>query len=206
MSNRNAGQDRPRSLLIVLSGPSGVGKDAILSQLRAKLPSCHFTVTVTTRSRRPQERDGVDYIFVSEQRFRDMLEKGELLEYALVYGNWYGVPKAQVRDALARGRDVLIKADVQGAATIKRLAPEAVVIFLAPASLQELESRLHNRHTESPEGLARRLQVAREEMKRLSEFDYVVVNADARMDLAVTQIEAIITAEKCRVQPRVVSL
>ncbi|MBI4289284.1 MAG: guanylate kinase [Chloroflexi bacterium] len=193
-------------MLVVLSGPSGVGKDAVLSRLRTKLPACHFTVTVTTRTRRPQERDGVDYNFVSERRFQELLGRGELLEYAQVYGNWYGVPKDQVREALARGRDVMIKADVQGAATIKRLAPQAVFIFLAPGSLEELESRLHNRHTESPEALAQRLQVAREEMKRLPEFDYIVVNADARMDQAIAQIEAIITAEKCRVQPRIVKL
>lgn len=193
-------------LLLVLSGPSGVGKDAVLSRLRSRLPSCHFVVTVTTRPRRPQERDGVDYFFLSRERLQQMLGNGELLEYAEVYGNWYGVPRDQVRDALAQGLDVMIKTDVQGAATIKRLAPDAVFIFLAPGNLGELESRLRSRHTESPESLARRLAVAKEEMKQLPMFDYVVVNADGQMDRAIAQIEAIITAEKRRVRTRTVDL
>lgn len=193
-------------LLLVLSGPSGVGKDAVLSRLRSRLASCHFIVTVTTRPRRPQELDGVDYFFVSQERFQQLVTNGELLEYAEVYGNWYGVPRGQVRNALSQGRDVMIKADVQGAATIKRLAPDAVFIFLAPSTLEELESRLRSRHTESPESLARRLAVAKEEMKRLPMFDYMVVNADGQMERAIAQIEAIITAEKTRVRPRTVNL
>lgn len=193
-------------LLVVLSGPSGVGKDAILTRLKHRLKTCHFTVTVTTRPRRPAERDGVDYYFVSPERFQEMITNGELLECAEVYGNWYGVPREQVRQAFSRGLDVMIKADVQGAATIKKMAPQAVFIFLAPAGLEELEKRLRNRHTESPEVLARRLAVATEEMKQVRKFDYVVVNADGQMDTATTQIEAIIAAEKCRVHPRMVQL
>lgn len=193
-------------LLVVLSGPSGVGKDAILIRLRDKLSKCHFTVTVTTRPRRPKEQDGVDYFFISPGRFQEMIAHGELLEYAQVYGNWYGVPRQQVQQAFSRGQDVIIKADVQGAATIKKLIPQAVFIFLAPASLEELEFRLRQRHTESPEALARRLAVATEEMKQLYIFDYMVVNADGQMEQAIATIEAIITAEKCRVQPRVIKI
>lgn len=189
-------------LLIVLSGPSGVGKDAILTSLRDRLPNCHFTVTVTTRPRRPKEQDGVDYFFISPERFRDMIANGELLEYAQVYGNWYGVPKEQVRQALSKGMDVMIKADVQGAATLKKSVPQAVFIFLAPANLRELEFRLRERQTESQEALAHRLAVATEEMKQLDKFDYMVVNADGQMEWAIDQIEAIVTAEKCRVQPK----
>lgn len=193
-------------LLVVLSGPSGVGKDAVLTRLRARLSTCHFTVTVTTRPRRPGEREGVDYFFISPERFQEMMANRELLEHAQVYGNWYGVPREQVRQAFSRGQDVMIKADVQGAATIKKIVPQAVFIFLAPAGLQELEFRLRQRHTESLEALARRLAVATEEMKQLKMFDYVVVNADRQMNQAISQIEAIITAEKCRVQPRAIKI
>ena len=196
----------PAPLLVVLSGPSGVGKDAVLIRLRDKLSKCHFTVTVTTRPHRPKEQDGVDYFFIPQERFQEIIANGELLEYAQVYGNWYGVPRQQVQQAFSRGQDVIIKADVQGAATIKRLIPQAVFIFLAPASLEELEFRLHQRHTESPEALARRLAVATEEMKQLYIFDYMVVNAYGQMEQAITTIEAIITAEKCRVQPRVIKI
>lgn len=148
----------------------------------------------------------MDYFFVSPEHFQDMITQGRLLEYAQVYGYWYGVPREHVCHSLALGQDVMIKVDVQGAATIKRLAPEAIFIFLAPASLEELESRLRHRHTEVPEALARRLEVAGEEMKQIQMFDYKVVNADGQMERAVAQIEAIITAEKCLVQRRVVKL
>lgn len=196
----------PQALLVILSGPSGVGKDAVLARLKARWPSGHFVVTVTTRPRRPRERDGVDYFFVSPERFQEMVARGELLEHAQVYGHWYGVPREPVRRALAQGQDVIIKADVQGAATIKGLAPQAIFIFLAPASLEELEARLHHRHTEAPQVLARRLEIAREEMKRLPRFDYRVVNAEGQIEGAVAQIEAIVMAERCRVQPRRIKL
>lgn len=197
---------RPKPLLIVLSGPSGVGKDAVLSRLKAQPHPMYYPVTITTRPMRRGERDGVDYIFVTPAQFRQMAERGELLEQARVYGHWYGVPRGQVRQALAEGRDVIIKVDVQGAATIKGLAPQAVLIFLSPPSLAELEARLRQRHTENSEELEKRLAIAREEMKRIPLFDYVVVNRQNQIDQAVAQIESIITAEKCRVNPRVVEL
>ena len=193
-------------LLIVLSGPSGVGKDALLSRMRELRKPYHFTVTATTRPQRPGERDGVDYIFVSHSAFRRMIERGELLESAEVYGNLYGVPKAQVAEALEGGHDVIIKADVQGAATIRKLAPEAVLIFLAPLSTEELERRLGQRMTESAEALKLRLKTAEREMQEASHFDYVVVNHQDRLDNAVQEIESVLAQERDRSPRRRVSL
>ena len=189
-------------LLVVLSGPSGVGKDSALARLRSLPGHRYFAVTATTRSVRPGERDGVDYIFLDHQVFQRMVQEGELLEYAQVYGNWYGVPKAQVTDAMGRGQDVVLKLDVQGAATIKGLAPEAVFIFLAPSSMEELRDRLLRRGTESGRDLDGRASIAWAEMKHLAAFDYVVTNRDGVLDEAVASIDAIIKAEKCRVTPR----
>lgn len=193
-------------LLVVLSGPSGVGKDAVLAKLKQAGKPYFFVITATTRPIRSSERDGVDYLFLAQSEFQAMAAKGELMEYARVYSHWYGVPKGPVRQALREGKDVIIKADVQGAATIKSVAPEAVAIFLAPPSLEELEQRLRQRRSETPEALALRLKVAREEMARLPYFDYVVINSQGKVEEAVYQVEAIITAEKCRTEPREVLL
>jgi len=160
----------------------------------------HFVVTATTRRQREGESDGVDYRFVSPERFQQMAERGELLEWAQVYGNWYGVPREEVEQALARGLDVMVKADVQGAAAIKSLYPTAVLIFLAPPSVEDLGRRLGSRNTESAVDLELRLRTARQEMERLSIFDYLVVNRQDETDEAVADIEAIITAEKCRIK------
>jgi len=197
---------RPPPLLIVLSGPSGVGKDVTLARLRAARPSCHFVVTATTRPRRLSERDGVDYIFMSPAQFQETLARDGFLEHAQVYGHSYGVPRQQVRDALGQGRDVVVKIDVQGAATIKRLAPQGVFIFLAPPSMEALAHRLRARKTESAADLEVRLATARAEMQRVSMFDYVVVNENDSLDSTMAQIDAIITAEKRRVVPRRVEL
>jgi guanylate kinase len=183
-----------------------VGKDAVLTRLREWGYPYHFAVTVTTRPRREREREAADYHFVSPARFQEMVESRELLEWAKVYDNWYGVPRQQLQQALERGQDVLVKVDVQGAATIKSLMPQAAFIFLVPPSMEEMEERLRQRHTESTPDIALRLEAAREEMKRLSMFDYVVVNHQDRVDWAASQIEAIIKAEKCRVSPRVIKL
>ncbi|MDP2919876.1 MAG: guanylate kinase [Dehalococcoidia bacterium] len=189
-------------LFIILSGPSGVGKDAILTRLKAEKNSLQFVTTMTTRPRRPAEIDGVDYRFVTKAHFEKLMAKNELLESANVYGNWYGVPKQAVRDALDKGKDVIVKVDVQGAATIKKIAPEAVFIFLMPPSLEELGNRLRLRYTEKPPELAVRLQAAQDEMKQVSRFDYVVMNNSGGINEAASRIKAIITAEKCRVVPR----
>ncbi|TAK33195.1 MAG: guanylate kinase [Chloroflexota bacterium] len=185
-------------LLIVLSGPSGVGKDAVLNRMKALRYPFHFTVTMTTRKQRALEVDGVDYHFVSKEFFEDRIPREYFLEWANVYGNLYGVPRDQVRAALSAGRDVLIKADVQGAATIKSLAPNAVFIFLAPPSMDDLVQRLKERKTETAADMARRIDTARDEMCRLPLFDYQVVNENDKLDLAVAHIGATIVAEKCR--------
>jgi len=148
----------------------------------------------------------VDYFFLSTEEFLRMKRERELLEHAVVYGQYKGIPKQQVRDALASGHDVIMRVDVQGAATVRRIAPEAVLIFLTASSEQELEARLRRRATDSPEQLNLRLSKAREEMERLEEFDYVVINREGELDRAVAQVAAIIEAEHCRTHPRIVRL
>ncbi len=183
-------------LLVVLSGPSGVGKDTVLARMRELGSSYHFTVTATTRPRREGERDGVDYIFVSEGRFRAMRDEGELLEWAKVYGYFYGVPRSQVTGALREGRDVVMKIDVQGAATIRESVPGALFIFLAPPSMDELGRRLGERMTESPESLRRRLETARSEMGEAARFDHVVRNHSGRVDETVAEIERLVALRR----------
>lgn len=189
---------RSPPMLVVLSGPSGVGKDTLLKRLKERGYDFAFVVTMTTRPRRENEVDGVDYIFVNKGQFADMMQADELLEHSLVYGDYKGIPKQQVRDAIASGKDVMMRIDVQGAAKIRQIVPNAVTIFLAPESESELERRLAERKTESSDNLKLRIATAREEMKRASEFDYIVVNVAHHQDDAVNQIVAIVTAEHCR--------
>jgi guanylate kinase len=196
----------PTPLLIVLSGPSGAGKDALLTRLRDVDYPLEYITTLTTRSKRAEERDNVDYHFVSSAKFQGMIENNELLEWANVYGNWYGVPKKPVKEALASGRNTIVKVDTQGAATIKKLLPEAVFVFLMPPSLEELTTRLTQRRTESPFDLARRIRTAQQEIAQLPLFDYVIVSNRDEIDQAVAQIKAIIAAEECRVRPRQITL
>ncbi|GBD11188.1 Guanylate kinase [bacterium HR23] len=193
---------QPKPLLVVLSGPSGAGKDAILARMRQLGRPYHFVVTATTRPKRPWEQDGVDYYFLSPEEFERMRAHQGFLEYAQVYGHFYGVPREQVRQALAQGKDVLMRVDVQGAKTIRRLVPQAVFIFVTPPSLAELERRLRQRGAESHEALQRRLQTAQQEMECLPSFDYLVINEDGRLDEAVSAVEAIICAEKRRIPHR----
>jgi guanylate kinase len=197
-------QSKP--LLIVLSGPSGAGKDAILSRMKKSGYPIEFITTITTRPQRAEEKNNIDYHFVSVESFQKMIENKELLEWANVYGNWYGVPKEPVKRALDSGQDVMVKVDVQGAATIKKILPQAVFIFLVLPSMEELATRLKQRHTESPFNLALRMKTAEEEMKKLPLFDYVVVNRQDEIELTVSEIEAIITAEKRRAIPREIRL
>jgi len=191
-----------RPLLLVLSGPSGAGKDSVLTRVKKLDIPLEFIVTVTTRPRRPRERDNIDYHFISEASFQKMLQAKELLEWANVYGNWYGVPKKSVKQALDRGQDVVVKVDIQGAITIKKILPQAVSIFLIPPSMQELITRLRQRNTESKTDLDLRLKTAEQEIKKLPMFDYVVVNKQEQIDSVVSDIRAIITAEKLRVSSR----
>lgn len=185
-------------LLVVLSGPSGVGKDAALAELRKLERPWHFVVTATTRPIRHGERDGVDYIFLDEPTFLRMKSQGEFLEHAQVYGRWYGVPRSEVITGLEAGKDVILKIDVQGASTVKKIAPDALFIFMMPGSFEELRDRLSQRMTESTTEMELRLQTASEEMKQAAEFDYQVVNRDDQLDKAVAEIDATIASEKQR--------
>ena len=195
-----------KPLLLVLSGLSGAGKDTVLDRLEESgFPAVHVT-TVTTRAPRPNEKDGEHYHFISNDKFHKMRSDNELLENASVYGNWYGVPRRPVKKALDEGKDVIIKVDVQGALTIKKIAPEAVFIFLASASLEELISRLRQRRTETEADLDLRINTAQEELEKLPQFDYLVVNRQGEVKQAVADIRAIYNAEKCRVRPRNISL
>jgi guanylate kinase len=193
-------------LLIVISGPSGVGKDTVIQRMKERQLPIHFVVTATTRPPRPDERHGVDYFFISREEFARMIEEDELLEYAIVYGDYKGIPKQQVREALASGKDVIMRIDVQGAATIRRLVPDAVLIFLTTASEEELVERLKRRKTESAEDLSLRIATARQELKRMAEFDYVVVNHEHALEETVDTIVAIIEAEHHHIPPRKVDL
>ena len=194
------------ALLIVISGPSGVGKDSVLQRMKDRGQSFHFVVTVTTRPPRRDEMDGVDYIFVSHAEFTRMIEAGELLEHALVYGDYKGIPREQVHDALESGKDVILRIDVQGAATIRSLSSQAVLIFLTTGNEEELTRRLAARKTETPEGLKLRIATACQELKRADEFDYMIMNRDNHLDETVDTILAIIHAEHHRVHPRKVDL
>ncbi|OQA44803.1 MAG: Guanylate kinase [Chloroflexi bacterium ADurb.Bin325] len=196
----------PRPLLVVISGPSGVGKDATIQRMKERGFPCHFVVTATTRPRRAEERDGVDYHFLTEAAFEELITRGELLEYALVYEQYKGIPKESVRVALATGQDVIIRVDVQGAATVRALAPQAVTIFLTAESEEALVERLRRRRTEDEAQLQRRLETARAELARAYEFKYRVVNSECALDETVDKVMAIIEAEKSRVDWQPVGL
>ncbi|HEU4325670.1 MAG TPA: guanylate kinase [Roseiflexaceae bacterium] len=196
----------PYPLLVVISGPSGVGKDTLLMRMRELGFPFHFVVTATSRPIRPGERDGFDYHFVTKQHFEHMIEREELLEFADVYGHYKGIPKSEVRQALDSGKDVILRIDVQGAATIRRLAPDALFIFVAPGSFGELRWRLQLRRSETEDEVERRLSFARQEMEQARQFDYLVINHENHLDEAVGQIRAIIVAEKQRVHARRVTL
>jgi guanylate kinase len=193
-------------LLIVVSGPSGVGKDSVLKRMQERNLPLHFVITATTRPPRPDEQEGVDYYFVTHDEFAEMIENDELLEHAIVYNEYKGIPKAQVRKALSSGKDVIMRIDVQGAATIRELSPEAVLIFLTTQDEDELVRRLIARKTDKPEGIKLRIATARQELRRIDEFDYVVVNREDCLDETVDMIEAIIVAEHHRVKHRKVTL
>ncbi|HSH02203.1 MAG TPA: guanylate kinase [Anaerolineae bacterium] len=186
-------------VMLVISGPSGVGKDTVARILLEQRNNLHFVVTATTRPPREGEVDGVDYIFVTNDEFARMIDENELLEYAYVYNDYKGIPKQQIRDALASNKDVIMRLDVQGAATMRKLVPGSVSIFLMAESEDALVRRLQERKSETSEGLKLRIATARQEVKRLSEFDYCVINPEGNREVAVAQILAIIDAEHCRV-------
>ncbi len=191
-----------RGLLIVLSGPSGVGKDVAIARLKERGFDIYYVVTATTRERRENEVDGRDYFFLTRAQFEETIARDGFLEWSNVYGNLYGPPIAQVREKLAEGRDVLLKIDVQGAEKVRVRARDGVFIFLAPPSLDELVTRLRARRTESEAELEVRVDNAYKEMAAIEHYDYAVVNHDGQLDEAVEAIGAIITAERLRVHPR----
>lgn len=197
----------PKPLIIVISGPSGVGKDAVVKRLQEVRKGIHFVVTATTRAKRLGEVDGKDYFFVSKEDFLSLIEKNELLEYATVYGDYKGIPKQQIRDFMSKGYDIVLRVDVQGAATLRAiLGNSALFIFLVAESEVVLVKRLMDRRTETKEKLLLRLSTAREEVKRMIEFDYVAVNAQGQLERTVNLINSIIDAEKARVQQRIVEI
>ena len=206
MAEHNPYERPAYPVLIVISGPSGVGKDTIARLLLAKQEAFSFVVTATTRIPRASEVNGRDYIFLSHDEFAEMIEGGELLEWAVVYNDYKGVPKQQIRDALDSNRDVIMRVDVQGAATIRKLLPDAIFIFLTAESEESLITRLRERKSETAEGLNLRIATAREEMKRLGEFDYCVVNTQGKQNEAVDRILAIVEAEHSRVKRNQIEL
>jgi len=186
-------------LLIVISGTSGAGKDSVIKALQQRGLPIHFVVTATSRAKRPNEVEGVDYLFVTRQRFEEMIANDELIEHAVVYGEYKGVPRQQVMEALASGKDVVLRVDVQGALTLRRQFPQAVLIFLSAEDLQEVAARLENRSTEEAEELRRRLDTAQWELEHLCDFDYWVVNRRGQLEQTVDILMAIIQAEHHRI-------
>ncbi len=182
-------------LLVVITGPSGVGKDTLVRELKRRLgDSLHIAVTATTRPPRPGERHGVHYYFLSQAEFEDLMRKGGLLEHATVYGHRYGVPKAPLQEALSQGKDVVVRVDVQGGQFIKSHYPEAVTVFLLPPSEEELARRLRGRGQDDPQQVELRLSVARQEMAQAQQFDYQVVNH--QLEEAVEAVLAIMAKER----------
>lgn len=192
--------------LFVLSGPSGVGKDSVLRCIREQMPEIRIAVTATTRAPRPGEVDGHNYYFVSQDKYVEMQNTGELLAPALVHGNWYGAPMGPIRRSLDEGHDVLLKIDVQGAAHVREVVRGIISIFLAPPSLQQLMARLRRRHTEDDEELRARLEVAPYEVAQLAHYDYAVVNREGQLEDAVENVSCIIRSTRLRTGQRAVVL
>jgi guanylate kinase len=195
-----------QGLLFVLSAPSGTGKDTVINTLKQQGMDFYIVPSVTTRAPRPGESEGNPYHFVSQETFDRLVEQGELLEYAKVHDNWYGQPLKPIRDNLAAGRDVLLKIDVKGAATIRSKVAGAIFIFLIPGSVDELVQRLTDRQTETEEELQRRLADARAELAEQSLYDYVIRNRQGHLQEAVDYLRAIMMAEHCRVHPRKIEI
>lgn len=185
-----------KGLLILISGPSGTGKGTVCDLLRQKHPEISYSISATTRQPRPGEQDGVNYYFYTKEKFREMIDQGQLLEWAEVYGNFYGTPKQKVLDRLEAGEDILLEIDTQGALNVMKVMPEGLFIFLLPPSLEELAARLKGRGTETEESLHRRLGAAVDEIKLATKYRYVVVND--KVDDAQETIANIIEAEHHR--------
>ena len=184
--------------LIVVSGPSGTGKGTICKELLRCNPDLQYSISATTRSPREGEKHGINYWFFSKERFQTMIEDDELLEWAEVYGNYYGTPRTYVTETLQKGQDVILEIDTQGAMKVKSAFPKGIFIFIVPPSLDELSERLWKRGTDSPQVINTRLQCVREELKMAPNYHYLVIND--RVSDAVNKIAAIILAEKCRME------
>jgi guanylate kinase len=193
-------------LLFVLSAPSGTGKDTVIKTLQEQGMDFYVVSSVTTRRPRQGESEGKPYHFVDTETFKRMVANEELLEHANVHGNWYGQPRKPIRDNLQAGRDVLLKIDVQGAATVRRKVPKAVFIFLVPESMEELAQRLDARKTETQEERQRRLADAQIELAMKDWYDYIILNRQGHLEEAVENLRAIMLAEHCRVQPRQIKI
>ena len=198
--------DEPRPVILILSGPSGVGKDSALDALEELGVDFHRVVTATSRAPRPNEAEGQDYHFVDLQRFADMIENDELLEYARVYGDYKGVPKSEIVEPLRQGRDVIMRVDVQGAETMSRKLPGAITIFLTTASEEEMVARLRERKTDSEAQISIRVAYARKELADLPKFKYAIVNRHDRLEETARTLRAIVTAERARTDYKQVKL
>jgi guanylate kinase len=192
----------PQPVIIVISGTSGIGKDAVIKELKKRNLLLHFVVTATSRAPRPNEKDGIDYFFYSKEEFERRITNNEFIEHALVYQDYKGIPRSQVDEALKSGRDVVLKLDVQGAATIRRLYPEAILVFLVPNSKEEWYDRLCDRKSETPETLKVRVDTAIKEIEQINIFDYIVLNAQDRLEAAVEDIIDILHVEHLKVHHR----
>jgi guanylate kinase len=193
MKTMNNGE---KGRLFVISGPSGAGKSTLVARLLERLDNVYFSVSATTREPRRGETDGKDYFFVSHDKFREMIAGGELLEYAEYVGNYYGTPAGPCDEMLSRGRDVILDIETQGAAQVMKLRPDAISMFIFPKSFEQLEERLRLRKTDSEEKILARLAQARIECRRAEMYKYIIIND--RVETAADEVEAVITAEKCR--------
>jgi guanylate kinase len=192
---------KSKGKLVVVSGPSGAGKSTVIGHLLKRRDDISFSVSATTRAPRPGETEGVSYFFLSRAEFDALVAQGELLEHAEYAGNCYGTPKAPVAEKLRQGRTVILDIEVQGAAQVKEAMPEAVLVFLTPPGIEELERRLRGRGTDTEEKIRLRLETARREYKLAPRYDYIVINDIA--EEAAAELDAIITAEKCRSADRI---
>lgn len=192
----------PRPLLIVISGTSGVGKDSVIRGLRRRGLPLHVVITATTRAPREEEQNGRDYFFLTREEFEDRIAEGWFAEHAVVYSDLKGIPRHQIEEALASGKDVVARVDVQGAKTLRGQYPQAVLIFIVPGSFDEWYQRLTRRGTESEADLKLRVVTAREEVKQIGLFDYVVVNSEDQIERAVDDVVSIINTEHMAVQHR----